>query len=401
MQPGFLEFFAGIGLVHMGLKAYGWRCVYANDISGKKKEMYLHEMPDAATYYHCEDIWKTDTIVESIKEQALLATASFPCIDLSLAGHMKGMKGEHSSSFYGFVKVMQRLKDEGRMPPFVMLENVTGLLTSNDGKDFKEVCTTISNLGFFLDAFVIDAKHFAPQSRPRLFIVGMLENVLPSTVVRDSSNAWRSRLLDRASLSTPRLTAAIQSLELPTGWVAFDLPLLPSEQRNLASVIDLDDKQEWWGDEAVHKHLEMMTNLHRERVERMRASGRLWIGTIFRRIRHGRTRAETRFDGLAGCLRTAKGGSAKQIVIVVDQGGVKMRWMSPVEYARLQGVPDYKIRVSRNQAITGFADAVCVPVIEWIDRHIFSPAAARLGFEMHLQETSAATLAELSVIYSR
>ena len=43
MQPGFLEFFAGIGLVHMGLRKSGWRCVYANDISEKKMEMYLHE----------------------------------------------------------------------------------------------------------------------------------------------------------------------------------------------------------------------------------------------------------------------------------------------------------------------------------------------------------------------
>jgi site-specific DNA-cytosine methylase len=99
MQPGFLEFFfAGIGLVHLGLKASGWRCVYANDISDKKKEMYLHEMPDAVAYYHCEDIWKTDSIVKRIKEPALLATAAFPCIDLSPAGHMKGMKGEQASS---------------------------------------------------------------------------------------------------------------------------------------------------------------------------------------------------------------------------------------------------------------------------------------------------------------
>lgn len=63
-----------------------------------------------------------------------------------------------------------------------------------------------------------------------------------------------------------------------------------------------------------------------------------------------------------------------------------MRWMSAVEYARLQGAPDYKFNVRRNQALTGFADAVCVPVIEWIDRHVLAPAATQQGYDMNLPE---------------
>ena len=87
----------------------------------------------------------------------------------------------------------------------------------------------------------------------------------------------------------------------------------------------------------------------------------------------GKTRAETRFDGMAGCLRTPKGGSARQIVIVVDKDRLRMRWMSPREYARLQGADDFPLVVNTIQNLYGFGDAVCVPVIRWIDKHVLTP----------------------------
>jgi DNA (cytosine-5)-methyltransferase 1 len=124
-----------------------------------------------------------------------------------------------------------------------------------------------------------------------------------------------------------------------------------------------------------------MSDLHRLRVEKLIASKQLWVGAMFRRVREGKTKSEVRFDGLAGCLRTAKGGSGKQIVVVIDGGKLKMRWMTPVEYARLQGAPDFNIQRTRNEALTGFADAVCVPVIDWVARHALAPVAAHLGYQ--------------------
>jgi DNA (cytosine-5)-methyltransferase 1 len=290
---------------------------------------------------------------------------------------------------------MQRLKDQGRMPSLLMLENVIGLITGHAGKDFREVCLAAANLGFLLDAFIVDAKHFVPQSRPRLFIIGVLESILPSGIPKSPENEWWSRIQNRSGLSSSRLLSAIQKISLPTNWIAFDLPILPPEQRYLSSVIDLDNEQDWWDDEAVCKHLGLMSSLHRKQVERIKISGQLKVGTIFRRIREGKTRAEVRFDGLAGCLRTANGGSAKQIVIVINRGEVKMRWMSAIEYARLQGATYYKLSVQRNQAITGFGDAVCVPVIDWIARHTFSPIAAQLGYDMSIQRPMAFKVRQL------
>src|SRR5690242_6520064 len=85
-----------------------------------------------------------------------------------------------------------------------------------------------------------------------------------------------------------------------------------------------------------------------------------------------KARTEVRFD-VAGCLRTPKGGSAKQLVIAIDGGRLRMRWMSAVEYARLQGAGDFRITVPELQAMYGFGDAVCVPAVSWIDRHVLTP----------------------------
>jgi len=109
-----LEFFAGIGLTHLGLQPHGWRCIYANDIDEKKHRMYQACFGDAN--YHVEDVWNTKKIIEKIPlERADLASASFPCVDLSLAGNLKGFDGEQSGSFNGFVKVLRDLKSQDRL----------------------------------------------------------------------------------------------------------------------------------------------------------------------------------------------------------------------------------------------------------------------------------------------
>ena len=83
--------------------------------------------------------------------------------------------------------------------------------------------------------------------------------------------------------------------------------------------------------------------------------------------------AEVRVDGIAGCLRTARGGSSRQFVLQMGEGMVRARHMTAAEYARLQGAGDFRIRVPDTQAIFGFGDAVCVPAVQWVDRQVLTP----------------------------
>src|SRR4051794_31029248 len=112
----FCEFFAGIGLVWEGLKPSGWDCVYSNDIDPKKKAVFEAHFGESG-HFHLEDIWKTDEVVKRIKGKPFLATASFPCTDLSLAGYWKGFEGSESSTYFGFLKVLAAMGD--RKPPVV------------------------------------------------------------------------------------------------------------------------------------------------------------------------------------------------------------------------------------------------------------------------------------------
>lgn len=372
----FLEFFAGIGLVHLGLRPSGWECLYANDISEKKREMYLDEFPDAA-YYHREDIWNTADVLQRISERAALATASFPCLDLSLAGHMRGLEGKHSGALFGFIQVMRQLKERELMPPIVMLENVVGLVSGKNGDDFKKTCRAVAKLGYYLDALLVDAKHFVPQSRPRLFIIGVIPEALPAQA--RTSKAWGAATGRGQGVVGKKLYDARKTTRLETGWMAHPLPPLPPIQTNISEFIDTDEQQAWWDEAEVIKHLNRTSAAHRRDIARLQRSGKTWIGTGFRRIREGTTRVEVRFDGIAGCLRTANGGSARQIVILIQGAAVRMRWMTPREYARLQGTPDFNLLRGVNQSLTGFGDGVCVPVIEWLDTNVLSPIYAQMG----------------------
>jgi DNA (cytosine-5)-methyltransferase 1 len=87
---------------------------------------------------------------------------------------------------------------------------------------------------------------------------------------------------------------------------------------------------------------------------------------------------EVRRDSIAGCLRTARGGSSKQALVEAGGGRLGVRWMTGREYARLQGVgDDFDFAgLSRNQVMFGFGDAVCVPVVAWIAREYLVPVLA-------------------------
>jgi DNA (cytosine-5)-methyltransferase 1 len=375
----FIEFFAGIGLVRYALEKSGWECLYANDFDPKKQEQY--EAKFGKTHFHLGDIFATDEVASRLPRSVTLATASFPCVDLSLAGHWKGIDGKHSSAVFGFLDCVRKIEP----PQILLLENVVGLLSSNGGKDFMRLATLLSELGYWLDAFQLDAKYFVPQSRPRVFIVAVHNSAIERIELPKSTDdfvlgsSWENEVRSHPDIRPIRLTRLMAATELHTGWFCSGISC-PTQTTtySLKDVIDLGDDQEWWDSFQVKKHCDMMHDSHREQIDQFLREGEFFVGTIYRRKRAGRTRAEVRFDGIAGCLRTPKGGSARQIVITTSGGLVRIRWMNPREYARLQGAADFPLVGKTNQQLFGFGDAVCVPVIRWIDDTVLTPIAASL-----------------------
>ena len=131
---------------------------------------------------------------------------------------------------------------------------------------------------------------------------------------------------------------------------------------------------QWHTQEETQKVLNMMSPLHRRKVMAAQGLGRAKVGMIYKRTRNGTQRAEVRFDGIAGCLRTPSGGSSRQTVMIVQGSQIKSRLISPREAARLMGLPEsYKLPTRYNEAYKLLGDGVAVPVVTHLERHIFSP----------------------------
>lgn len=352
------EFFAGIGLVRMGLESAGWQVVFATDFSPKKSVGYRRFFPGGADYLVRDVFDLKASDIPDVK----LATCSFPCVDLSLAGNRAGLEGRQSGAFRGFACLIAGMG--GLAPETILIENVPGLLTSHGGQDLREVIRSLNGLGYACDAFLLDAARFVPQSRLRLFIVG-------------SRGSLREGKLHR--IDEPRIGLTSETLDRRRAensdldWFRLDLPEPPAYGiKKLGEIIEALDRDEpiWWGEAEAQRHLEMMSPSHRSYVEELRYKESFSYRTFYRRVRREGQRAEVRRDELAGCLRTIGGGSGKQFLLRAGRGDIRMRELTVREYARLQGVPDEYDPGKGNDALSALGDAVCVPAIEWIGKNL-------------------------------
>lgn len=365
----FYEFFAGGGMARMGLGP-NWNCLFANDFDHKKSRVYRQNWGSG-------DLVTAD--IRSLKASDLpgqsdLAWASFPCQDLSLAGGGAGLKGDRSGMFWPFWELMQDLGGERRAPKIIAIENVCGTLTSHGGKDFATICSALERTGYRCGAVIIDAALFVPQSRPRLFIIAIRNDLeLPSNLIGPGpSPIWHTNALKTAY--------AKLAPEVKKNWVWWSLPLPPRRNSRFADVIEENPSGIDWHDaDKTRQLLSMMSSANIAKVEKAKAADVRIVGTIYKRTRPDEKgcktqRAEVRFDNIAGCLRTPGGGSSRQLIMVIDGKSVKSRLISSRETARLMGLPDdYQLPDNYNEAYHLTGDGVVVPVVRFLAEHIFEP----------------------------
>ena len=349
-----------------------WQCLFANDFDHKKASTYRKNWGDSEL--KVSDVGLLTP--RDIPGHADLAWASFPCQDLSLAGGGAGLKGERSGTFRPFWKLMLALIHENRAPRTIVLENVCGALTSHQGKDFATLCKSLVDGGYSVGALVVDAAHFVPQSRPRLFLVGVRNGVqIPSSLIAAGpGSTWHSAALIRAVHSLPE--------ELKEHWIWWHMPGPEARMRDLASVIDLSaDSPCWFSPEETQRLLNMMAPLHRAKIMKATLYGKCLVGSVYKRTRIGTDgiktqRAEVRFDSISGCLRTPAGGSSRQLILVVEGDSVRVRLISARETARLMGLPDsYLLPPNYNEAYHLTGDGVAVPAVNYIASWLLRPLA--------------------------
>jgi len=349
-KPAFLDFFAGSGLVSHALTDY-FDLAWANDICAKKAAVFSANHP-GKPFLHgsIADVSGKDV------PAAVLSWASFPCQDLSLAGAAKGIRANRSGLVWEWLRVMDSMSE---MPPVIVAENVVGLLSTHEGKHYKELHEALTARRYRVGAVVIDAVRFVPQSRPRVFIVGVNSKVRISRELEADGPNWLH----------PQ--AVVRAAQAVGSFVWWNMPKPRCRTLTLSDIVDHDLPCH---DAAVcRKNLAMIPAGHMRRLEE---SG-LSVVPGYKRIRQGRQVLELRFDDVAGCLRTPIGGSSRQFLIIRQDGQWRTRLLSPREAARLMGAPrGFKLPPTVNDAYRAMGDAVAAPVARHLAKHLLSKLAA-------------------------
>ena len=260
------------------------------------------------------------------------------------------------------------MAQEERAPRAIVLENVYGCLTSHEGRDFAAIASALTELGYRFGAAVIDAVHFVPQSRPRVFFIAFRGTAHPGFPDRRGS---------ASKLASPSAHRGYRRYH-GDGEAKLDLV---EDLAAISAKLDLRrphrgraDRREVARRRPYNYILSLMSPLNRKKVNDAIESGLKTVGAVYRRTRPDengikRQRAEVRFDDVAGCLRTPAGGSSRQIILVVQGKTVRSRLFSPREAARLMGLDeDYVLPERYNHAYHVCGDGVCVPVV----RHMAS-----------------------------
>lgn len=367
-KPSFYEFFAGGGMARAGL-GDGWRCLFANDFDHKKIETYRANWGSDAL--HEGDV-RAVTLAQ-LPDSADLIWGSFPCQDLSLAGAGAGLNGARSGSFWSFWRLIKELKQAQRGPKLIVLENVCGALSANAGKDFIQLCAALAQENYRFGGLVLDAALFVPQSRPRLFIIALAQDApLPARLI--SSNAqgpFHTQAIEKSYAQLPQ--------EVRTHWLWWNLPRPWAQPPSLLAVIEEEPQDVAWHSLGqTQKLINLMNEVHHEKLLRAQRSGQRWVGALYRRTRVENgvkvQRAEIRFDGVAGCLRTPSGGSSRQYILLVEGKQIRSRLLSARETARLMGLPEnYVLPVGYSAAYHLTGDGVVAPVVRHIAAHLLEP----------------------------
>ena len=330
----FIDLFAGIGGFRRGFESIGGKCVFTSEWDKYSVKTYLannvcdHEIAGDIRQVPANAIPAHDVML-----------AGFPCQPFSLAGVSKKNALGHRHGFHCdaqgtlFFDVARIL--EHHRPKAFLLENVKNLLSHDQGRTFRVIrCALQDELGYHVDCRVVDAKGFVPQHRERIFIAGF----------REPNEFNFDELVIPDSATGPRLGAILHpedGSEEPEDHFTY------GRDAKVSGKYTLSDR--------LWRYLQAYAQKHRARGN----------GFGF---------------GLVGKNDVARTLSARYFkdgseILIRQVGELNPRRLTPRECARLMGFDGtdgkrIKIPVSDTQAYKQFGNAVVVPVVEAIARHM-------------------------------
>jgi DNA (cytosine-5)-methyltransferase 1 len=298
--------FSGVGGLDLGFERQGFSISWACDKEKSCRKILAKHFSTTTIY---EDVRTIDPLKASPVDVVI---GGFPCQDLSTGGQRKGLAGERSGLFYEFIRIV---RDMPTKPSFVVVENVPGMLTSNNGRDF----------GIILNEMVkqwspksiawrtLDSRYFGvPQRRERVF------------VVVDLTGERASKVLD---LNTD---------------MRGDIRARQTNGKNLVSS----------SGGLFEENVEYPITIRKSRKAQSNKDFETWIQTNY-----------------ANTLNLFDVGQRSSVLVLESPNAV--RYLTPIEWERLQGFPDgWTDGLSDRARYCQMGNAVTVNVAEWIAKRI-------------------------------
>ncbi|HBT0543238.1 TPA: DNA (cytosine-5-)-methyltransferase [Klebsiella quasipneumoniae] len=163
------SFFAGIGGFDLAFEQEGIQTTFQCEVNEFCLSILSQHWPNVKQHTDIMQLGPQDI------PEATIWCGGFPCQDVSVARGAKGrqgLKGKNSGLFYPYFELIK-----AKLPKVVLIENVTGLLSSHNGQDFRVIIESLSSLGYTVCWRVMNSRFYgAPQSRPRVFICASLSD---------------------------------------------------------------------------------------------------------------------------------------------------------------------------------------------------------------------------------
>jgi DNA (cytosine-5)-methyltransferase 1 len=168
----YFSLFSGVGGFEQGFPK-DWEGIGMSEIDRFASQVLKYNYPNVRNY---GDISKIDW--RQVPDFDVL-TGGSPCQDFSIAGKRRGLTGSRSALAWEYIRCLR-----DKQPRYFIWENVKGVLSSNEGKDFECICEEFCKSGYAIDFEVLNAKNFGvPQNRERIFLIGKRLDLLDSADV--------------------------------------------------------------------------------------------------------------------------------------------------------------------------------------------------------------------------
>lgn len=227
-----VSLFAGVGGFDLALERSGVKVVASVEIDQKASAVLAKQFPNSKLFNDIKEVTGEQLIAAGFNPRNGIITGGFPCQDLSMAGRRAGLGGARSGLFWEICRLLEQTKSQ-----YFILENVPGLLSSNQGKDMATVLEALVERGYRIAFRVLDAQYFGvPQRRRRVFIVGCLGNtgIAPEQILAIAEG--RARYIEASKKKGKNLARKIATGFRSSEWwngsdVADTLTVSSNEQR--------------------------------------------------------------------------------------------------------------------------------------------------------------------------